>query len=102
MAEKTYKNVGGAPVLGNAPGKVFQADIPDDQLKRMIDRGSIEEVDPKDVTEVAPEEAAEQTEVPSEVSHDDNAGSGDGDKKDGEQKGPKVPDLKQQPLGKKG
>lgn len=76
MAEKTYKNVSGAPVLGNAPGKVFTADIPDVQLKRMIARGSIKEVEAKAATEqVAPEETADSPET------DENAGSGDGDKK---------------------
>jgi hypothetical protein len=77
MAEKTYKNVGVAPVLGQAPGKVFKADLPEAQQKRMEARRSIEEVDPKAAAEqhVEPEETVDVPETGG------SAGLKDGEKK---------------------
>jgi hypothetical protein len=81
VPEKTYKNISNAPVLGNAPGKVFKADLENDQRKRMIDRGSIIEVDPKSITEATPEESVETPEEVQVTPHDDATGSGDGKNK---------------------
>jgi hypothetical protein len=87
MAEKTYKNICNAPVLGNPPGKVFKADIPDAQLKRMIARHSIEEVDSSAVTD-PPEES-----VDSEKSDEEG-------NKDGDQQKPEVQTQGQTPAPK--
>lgn len=91
MAEKTYKNISNAPVLGNPPGKVFKADIPDAQLKRMIARHSIKEVGDQPVETT--EEKKPDGDAPEE-SKDNNANEGG---KGSEQKPPLIP-----PGGKKG
>lgn len=77
MEKKTYKNISGAPVLGNRPGKVFEAEIPSAQEKRMIDRGSLEEVDPKSLAEQEAPPVEDEADAA-----DSETGDGDGKKVD--------------------
>lgn len=74
---KTYKNISGAPVLGHAPGKVFELD-PDDlvpgQLARLVARNSIEEVEKSELPTDTPDE---DTTV---VTDHDNPDGGDANK----------------------
>ena len=39
--KKKYKVVGTAEVLGHAPGSTFEAEIPEDQEARLLERGSL-------------------------------------------------------------
>lgn len=98
MAEKTYKNIGGAPVLGKAPGRVFKADLSEDQRKRMIARGSIEEVDPKVLAE---QEAPEETEDSEETAENAVADEVKPEVKDGDAKAGTTPPLPPVPPGGK-
>lgn len=85
MAERYYKVLSRAPVLGYKQGEVFSADLPDAQRKRMEARHSIEVTEkPKPPVET-PEEPVEDSEEQSGETVVENLGGatppGDGGSK---------------------
>jgi hypothetical protein len=44
MTKTTYKVTGPVPYAGHKPGETFEADLPEEQEQRALDRGAIEVV----------------------------------------------------------